>query len=33
MLFQDLCLADDIEPFLTTPAYRRLLEIHDRRML
>jgi malate synthase len=30
-LFQDLCLADDIEPFLTTPAYRRLLETHDRR--
>ena len=25
-LFQDLCLADDIEPFLTTPAYRRLLK-------
>ncbi len=25
-LFLDLCLADDIEPFLTTPAYRRLLE-------
>jgi malate synthase len=33
MLFQELCLADDIEPFLTTPAYRRLLETHDRRVL
>jgi len=28
-LFQNLCLADDIEQFLTTPAYRRLLEIED----
>ncbi|MBU6297722.1 MAG: malate synthase A [Alphaproteobacteria bacterium] len=28
-LFLDLCLADDIEPFLTTPAYRRLLQTEE----
>jgi hypothetical protein len=28
-LFGKLCMADDLEPFLTLPAYRRLLELEN----
>jgi hypothetical protein len=28
-LFERLCLAEELEPFLTLPAYRHLLEIEN----
>jgi malate synthase len=29
-LFEELCLSEQLEPFLTLPAYERLLELEDR---